>query len=85
MSWTRWKRVLFTRSIAIGPTLGVAAFLGINNLTGMNDFLNVLQSLQVSFFCLHSVPLFFVVNVDSVNLFSSVASFCIVTHAVSYK
>ena len=48
MSWTRWKRVLFTRSIAIGPTLAVAAFLGINNLTGMNDFLNVLQSLQVS-------------------------------------
>ena len=47
MSWTRWKRVLFTRSIAIGPTLFVAAFLGIENLTGMNDFLNVLQSLQV--------------------------------------
>ena len=47
MSWTRWKRVLFTRSIAIGPTLAVAAFLGIENLTGMNDFLNVLQSLQV--------------------------------------
>ncbi|XP_028413010.1 natural resistance-associated macrophage protein 2-like [Dendronephthya gigantea] len=49
MSWTRWKRVLFTRSIAIGPTLAVAGFLGINNLTGMNDFLNVLQSLQLPF------------------------------------
>ncbi|XP_046844210.1 natural resistance-associated macrophage protein 2-like isoform X2 [Xenia sp. Carnegie-2017] len=49
LSWTRWKRVLFTRSIAIGPTLAVAGFLGIENLTGMNDALNILQSLQLPF------------------------------------
>ncbi|KAM7431437.1 hypothetical protein ABFA07_017999 [Porites harrisoni] len=49
ISWARWKRVLFTRSIAIGPTLLVAFFEGVQDLTGMNDFLNVLQSLQLPF------------------------------------
>lgn len=49
ISWSRWKRVLFTRSIAIAPTLLVAFFEGVNDLTGMNDFLNVLQSLQLPF------------------------------------
>ena len=39
--------MLFTRSIAIAPTLLVACFEGVQDLTGMNDFLNVLQSLQV--------------------------------------
>ena len=47
LSWSRWKRVLFTRSIAIAPTLIVATYKGIQDLTGMNDLLNVLQSLQV--------------------------------------
>ena len=47
ISWSRWKRVLFTRSIAIAPTLFVAFYEGVEDLTGMNDFLNVLQSLQV--------------------------------------
>eukprot|EP00112_Aurelia_sp_Birch-Aquarium-sp1_P014130 Seg3026.1 transcript_id=Seg3026.1/GoldUCD/mRNA.D3Y31 product="Natural resistance-associated macrophage protein 2" protein_id=Seg3026.1/GoldUCD/D3Y31 len=49
LSWARWKRVLFTRSIAIAPTLLVATYKGIQDLTGMNDFLNVLQSLQLPF------------------------------------
>ncbi|XP_078376295.1 natural resistance-associated macrophage protein 2-like isoform X2 [Oculina patagonica] len=49
ISWARWKRVLFTRSIAIAPTLLVAFFEGVQDLTGMNDFLNVLQSLQLPF------------------------------------
>ncbi|XP_019630554.1 PREDICTED: natural resistance-associated macrophage protein 2-like [Branchiostoma belcheri] len=49
LHWSRWKRVLLTRSIAIGPTIFVAAFRGVNDLTGMNDFLNVLQSLQLPF------------------------------------
>ncbi|XP_068670455.1 natural resistance-associated macrophage protein 2-like isoform X2 [Montipora foliosa] len=49
IQWTRWKRVLFTRSIAIGPTLLVASLKGVDDLTGMNDFLNVLQSLQLPF------------------------------------
>lgn len=47
ISWSRWKRVLLTRSIAIAPTLFVAFYEGVEDLTGMNDFLNVLQSLQV--------------------------------------
>lgn len=49
IKWARWKRVLFTRSIAIAPTLFVAFYEGIQDLTGMNDFLNVLQSLQVCY------------------------------------
>ena len=40
--------MLFTRSIAIAPTLVVAAYKGVEDLTGMNDLLNVLQSLQVT-------------------------------------
>lgn len=47
--WARWKRVLFTRSIAIAPTLLVAIFADIRHLTNMNDILNVLQSLQLPF------------------------------------
>ncbi|VDK47634.1 unnamed protein product [Cylicostephanus goldi] len=40
----QWKRVLLTRSIAMGPTLLVAIFSGgINNITGFNDFLNCVQ------------------------------------------
>ena len=70
MSWTRWKRVLFTRSIAIGPTLAVAGFLGINNLTGMNDFLNVLQSLQVLF----TIPILGI-NIYGVTIFPFTRSY----------
>lgn len=47
--WSRWKRVLFTRSIAILPTLLIAVFTNIDDLTGMNDILNVVQSLQLPF------------------------------------
>ncbi|KAF6767718.1 hypothetical protein AHF37_05226 [Paragonimus kellicotti] len=49
MRWKRWQRVLFTRSIAILPTLFVTVFKGIEDLTGMNDFLNVLMSIQLPF------------------------------------
>jgi natural resistance-associated macrophage protein len=49
LKWQRWKRVLFTRSVAICPTIFVAAFSNINKLTGMNDILNVVQSLQIPF------------------------------------
>lgn len=48
LRWSRFARVLLTRSLAITPTLLVAIFQDIQHLTGMNDFLNVLQSLQVS-------------------------------------
>ena len=49
IDWERWKRVLFTRSIAIIPTLALAFSQGINRLTGLNDLLNVLQSVQLPF------------------------------------
>ncbi|XP_007561253.1 natural resistance-associated macrophage protein 2-like isoform X2 [Poecilia formosa] len=49
LKWSRFARVLLTRSIAITPTLLVAIFQDVNHLTGMNDFLNVLQSLQLPF------------------------------------
>uniref|UniRef100_A0A8C3LTN5 Solute carrier family 11 member 2 n=1 Tax=Chrysolophus pictus TaxID=9089 RepID=A0A8C3LTN5_CHRPC len=47
LRWSRFARVLLTRSIAITPTLFVAIFQDVEHLTGMNDFLNVLMSLQV--------------------------------------
>ncbi|XP_075883019.1 natural resistance-associated macrophage protein 2-like isoform X2 [Nelusetta ayraudi] len=49
LRWSRFARVLLTRSLAITPTLLVAIFQDIQRLTGMNDFLNVLQSLQLPF------------------------------------
>ncbi|XP_066855564.1 natural resistance-associated macrophage protein 1 isoform X6 [Anser cygnoides] len=49
LRWSRFARVLFTRSFAILPTLFVAAFRDVSQLTGMNDLLNVLQSLLLPF------------------------------------
>ncbi|KAM6982113.1 natural resistance-associated macrophage protein 2-like [Tautogolabrus adspersus] len=49
LRWSRFARVLLTRSLAITPTLLVAIFQDVRRLTGMNDFLNVLQSLQLPF------------------------------------
>ncbi|XP_041440377.1 natural resistance-associated macrophage protein 2 isoform X1 [Xenopus laevis] len=49
LKWSRFARVFLTRSIAITPTLLVAIFQDVEHLTGMNDFLNVLQSLQLPF------------------------------------
>uniref|UniRef100_A0A8C8J9K2 Solute carrier family 11 member 2 n=1 Tax=Oncorhynchus tshawytscha TaxID=74940 RepID=A0A8C8J9K2_ONCTS len=49
LRWSRFSRVLLTRSIAITPTLLVAIFQDVTHLTGMNDFLNVLQSMQLPF------------------------------------
>ncbi|KAH0507660.1 Natural resistance-associated macrophage protein 2 [Microtus ochrogaster] len=46
LRWSRFAPVILTRSIAIIPTLFVAVFQDVEHLTGMNDFLNVLQSLQ---------------------------------------
>lgn len=47
LRWSRFSRVLFTRSFAILPTVFVAAFKDVSHLTGMNDLLNVLQSILV--------------------------------------
>ncbi|XP_063789988.1 natural resistance-associated macrophage protein 1 isoform X1 [Pseudophryne corroboree] len=49
LKWSRFYRVLFTRSCAIIPTVFVAAFKDVEHLTGMNDFLNVLQSILLPF------------------------------------
>uniref|UniRef100_A0AAY5L584 Solute carrier family 11 member 2 n=1 Tax=Esox lucius TaxID=8010 RepID=A0AAY5L584_ESOLU len=49
LRWSRFARVLLTRSIAIFPTLLVAIFQDVQHMTGMNDFLNVLQSLLLPF------------------------------------
>ncbi|XP_040297207.1 natural resistance-associated macrophage protein 1 [Bufo bufo] len=49
LKWSRFYRVLFTRSCAIIPTIFVAAFQDVEHLTTMNDFLNVLQSILLPF------------------------------------
>uniref|UniRef100_A0A915JP49 Natural resistance-associated macrophage protein n=1 Tax=Romanomermis culicivorax TaxID=13658 RepID=A0A915JP49_ROMCU len=49
LKWQRWKRILFTRSIAIIPTLLVAVFTDVRELTRMNDLLNALMMLQLPF------------------------------------
>ncbi|XP_028142899.1 protein Malvolio isoform X2 [Diabrotica virgifera virgifera] len=49
LQWARWKRVLFTRTIAIIPTFCLAFFSNINDLTNMNDILNAIMSLQLPF------------------------------------
>ncbi|XP_070695169.1 natural resistance-associated macrophage protein 2-like [Pempheris klunzingeri] len=49
LRWSRFARVVLTRSLAITPTLLVAIFQKPQHLTGMNDFLNVLQSMQLPF------------------------------------
>lgn len=49
LQWARWKRVMVTRLIAIVPTFCVAYFSNIQDLTGMNDILNAVMSLQLPF------------------------------------
>ncbi|XP_021956479.1 natural resistance-associated macrophage protein 2 isoform X3 [Folsomia candida] len=49
LRWSRWKRVLLTRTVAILPTFLVAKFQDIEDLSGMNDMLNALMSLQLPF------------------------------------
>ncbi|XP_012301773.1 natural resistance-associated macrophage protein 1 isoform X3 [Aotus nancymaae] len=45
LRWSRFARVLLTRSCAILPTVLVAVFRDLRDLSGLNDLLNVLQSL----------------------------------------
>lgn len=49
LQWARWKRVLFTRTIAIVPTFLLAFFSTIGDLTSMNDILNAVMSIQLPF------------------------------------
>ncbi|XP_011261506.1 protein Malvolio isoform X1 [Camponotus floridanus] len=55
LQWARWKRVLFTRTIAIIPTFLVAFFADMDNLSGMNDILNAIMSLQLPFATLPTI------------------------------
>ena len=43
-----WQRVLLTRSIAIIPAF-LVSFLSPDTLTGMDNYLNILQSIQLPF------------------------------------
>lgn len=49
LQWPKWKRVLFTRSIAMIPTFFTAFYSSLNELTTLNDFLNAVMSLQLPF------------------------------------
>lgn len=49
MQWKRWQRVLLTRTVAIFPTFLVAFYSNISDLSGMNNLLNCLMSLQLPF------------------------------------
>ncbi|XP_046674458.1 protein Malvolio-like [Homalodisca vitripennis] len=49
LRWSRWKRVLFTRSFAIVPTFFIAYFSTIGDLNGLNDLLNAVMSIQIPF------------------------------------
>ncbi|XP_012657672.1 natural resistance-associated macrophage protein 1 isoform X3 [Otolemur garnettii] len=49
LRWSRFGRVLLTRSCAILPTVLVAVFRDLKDLSGLNDLLNVLQSLLLPF------------------------------------
>ncbi|XP_053141418.1 natural resistance-associated macrophage protein 1 [Hemicordylus capensis] len=49
LRWSRFARVVFTRAFAILPTILVAAFKNVTVLTGLNDTLNVLQSILLPF------------------------------------
>jgi natural resistance-associated macrophage protein len=49
LTWTRWKRVLLTRSLAIIPCFMIAKFQNIQDLSSMNDVLNAVMSLCLPF------------------------------------
>ena len=49
LHWARWKRVLLTRCIAIVPTLALAVFADLREMTSLNDYLNAVMSLQLPF------------------------------------
>ncbi|KAJ8964406.1 hypothetical protein NQ317_003100 [Molorchus minor] len=49
LRWSKWKRVLFTRSIAMVPTFCTAFFSQLSDLTTLNDYLNAVMSLQLPF------------------------------------
>lgn len=55
LTWVRWKRVLFTRSIAVVPSFVVAYFATMAQFSDMNDILNALMSIQLPFAVLPAI------------------------------
>ncbi|XP_073992516.1 solute carrier family member malvolio isoform X2 [Rhodnius prolixus] len=55
LQWARWKRVMFTRLVAIVPTFYVAFFSEITDLSDMNDDLNAVMTLQLPFATLPTI------------------------------
>ncbi|CAG9766746.1 unnamed protein product [Ceutorhynchus assimilis] len=55
LQWPKWKRVLFTRSIAMVPTFFIAFYSSLNELTSLNDYLNAVMSLQLPFALLPTI------------------------------
>ncbi|CAG0912714.1 unnamed protein product [Notodromas monacha] len=55
LTWVRWKRVFLTRSIAIIPCFLIAMLKSIDDLSGMNDLLNAIMSLQLPFALLPAI------------------------------
>lgn len=49
LKWVPWRRVVFTRTIAILPTFCVAHFNTIDDMNTLNDYLNVVMALQLPF------------------------------------
>lgn len=55
LRWKRWKRVLFTRTIALVPTFLTAFFSSIEDLTYLNDLLNAVMAVQLPFAVLPTI------------------------------
>ncbi|XP_024082271.1 protein Malvolio-like isoform X3 [Cimex lectularius] len=55
LQWVRWKRVLFTRMVAIVPTFYIAFFSHISDLSNLNDNLNAIMTLQLPFATLPTI------------------------------
>uniref|UniRef100_A0A182ILM9 Protein Malvolio n=1 Tax=Anopheles atroparvus TaxID=41427 RepID=A0A182ILM9_ANOAO len=55
LQWVRWKRVLFTRTVAVIPAFYVAFFSRLEDLTKMNDILNAVMALQLPFAAIPTV------------------------------
>uniref|UniRef100_A0A182RPK7 Uncharacterized protein n=1 Tax=Anopheles funestus TaxID=62324 RepID=A0A182RPK7_ANOFN len=55
LQWARWKRVLFTRTVAIMPAFYVAFYSKLDDLTKMNDILNAVMALQLPFAAIPTV------------------------------
>jgi len=49
LKWPQWKILVITRCVAMAPTLFVAGFTDIQTLTGLNDILNTVMSIQLPF------------------------------------